>query len=125
MPRILVIDDDYQIRTMLRQYLESEGYKVKEATDGISGLAILREFPIDLAIVDLIMPNKEGLETIPEIQRDFKGLKVIAISGGGRIGPSSYLPMAQSLGANRTFAKPFDLDEIAMAIRELLEDDQT
>ena len=124
MPRILVIDDDYQIRTMLREYLEFEGYEVKEATDGISGLAILKEFPIDLAIVDLIMPNKEGLETISEIRRDFQGLKVIAISGGGRIGPSSYLPMAQSFGANRTFAKPFELDEMVMAIRELLEDDQ-
>ncbi len=125
MPRILIVDDDYQVRAMLREFLEFEGYEVKEASDGISGLGTLREAPMDLAIVDLIMPNKEGLETITEIRRDFPDLKMIAISGGGRIGPGSYLPLAQSLGAHRTFAKPFTLAEIVAAIRELLGDDQT
>lgn len=120
MARILIIDDDVQILDMLRQILKSEGYEVVEAADGREGIRLYREDPADLIITDIIMPEKEGIETIIEFKRDFPDVKIIAISGGGRIGPEEYLPMAEMLGAKRTFSKPVEREELLEAIRELI-----
>ncbi len=120
MTRILVIDDDDQVREMLRQTLEREGYEVVEAEDGNAGIKAYRRQPTDLIITDLIMPNKEGMETIMELRRDFPGVKIIAISGGGRMGPEFYLPAAKSLGAQKTMTKPVDRKELLEAIQGLL-----
>ena len=120
MKRILVIDDDKQIREMLREILEREGYEVEDAENGKNALAIQQASPCDLIITDLIMPEQDGVETIMEfIQRD-PAVKIIAISGGGRIGPRDYLEMAEALGAKKTFYKPFKRPEILAAVRELL-----
>jgi YesN/AraC family two-component response regulator len=83
MANILIIDDDQQILNMLSQILKRAGYGVVEALDGKQGLKLYRENPTDLIITDIIMPEKEGLETIMELQRDFPDVKIIAISGGG------------------------------------------
>ena len=97
MARILIIDDDVQILSMLRQTLEREGYEVVEASDGEQGEKLFREKPTDLIITDLIMPEKEGVETIKEIRSEFPETKIIAMSGGGRIGPEMYLNFAITL----------------------------
>ena len=76
--------------------------------------------PADLVITDLIMPEQEGLETITSLKKEYPGIKIIAISGGGRIGPEAYLPAAQELGADRVFSKPFDVRELAETVKELL-----
>lgn len=120
MARILIIDDDVHILRMLRQTLERKGYEVIEASNGKEGIRLYREEPADLIITDLIMPEKEGIETIKELRRDFPQLKIIAISGGGRIGPEVYLSMAKKLGAMRTFIKPIAREELLEAVRELL-----
>ncbi len=120
MARILIIDDDPQILDMLGQTLEREGHEVVDAPDGKEGLKLYRENPTDLIITDLIMPEKEGIETIMELRRDFPDVKIIAISGGGQIDAEQYLSMAQKLGAQRTFAKPVERDELLKAVRELL-----
>ncbi len=123
MKRILVIDDDTQIREMLREILQREGYQVEDAENGKDALAIQRDRPCDLIITDLIMPEQDGVETIMEfIQRD-PAAKIIAISGGGRIGPRDYLEMAEALGAKKTFYKPFKRQEIVAAVKELLGDE--
>ena len=121
--KILVIDDDEQMRVLLRQVMEWAGHEVVEAADGREGTRLQRQHRADLVITDLIMPEQEGLETITALRRDYPGLKIIAISGGGRIGPEAYLPAAQELGANRVFSKPFDVRELARAVKELLADD--
>jgi DNA-binding response OmpR family regulator len=118
--RILVIDDDDQMRTLLRQVMEWAGYEVMEAGDGREGMHKHRKQPADLVITDLIMPEQEGLETITSLKREYPGIKIIAISGGGRIGPEAYLPAAQELGADKVFSKPFDVRELAEAVKELL-----
>nr|WP_320009817.1 response regulator [uncultured Desulfobulbus sp.] len=118
--RILVIDDDDQMRVLLRQVMEWAGYEVMEAEDGREGMQLQRSDPADLVITDLIMPEQEGLETIGQLRREFPETKVIAISGGGRIGPEAYLPAAQELGADKVFSKPFDVRELAGAVKELL-----
>jgi len=121
MAKILIIDDDDQFRTMLRQLLERNGYEIKEASGGKEGIKLYRESPTDLIITDLIMPGKDGIETIQEFKKDFPGIKIIAISGGGRLGPQDYLHLAKMLGAQQTLAKPIELPELLKAINELLE----
>ena len=120
MSRILVIDDDQQVRALLWEILTDEGHEVIEAVNGVDGMRKFREQPTDLVITDLIMPEREGLETINLLRREFPKLGVIAISGGGRVGASDYLPIAQMLGARRVVAKPFSSGEILQAVQELL-----
>ena len=121
MPRILIIDDDDQLRHMLCQALEQAGYETVEARDGEEGLARYRAAPTDLIITDILMPGKEGLETIMELRREVPGVKIIAISGGGQTGNMTFLEVARYLGAQRALQKPFELRELLDAIREVLE----
>jgi CheY-like chemotaxis protein len=102
--------------------LEGAGYEVAEAPDGTQGIRLYRQQPCDLVITDIIMPEKEGLETIRELRRDFPDVKILAISGGGRIRPDEYLPLAKKFGAHRTLAKPFEQKELLEAVQELLEE---
>jgi CheY-like chemotaxis protein len=115
-----VIDDDPNIRQMLHHMLEREGFEVSTASNGNEALAMFRAQPADLVITDIIMPEKEGIETIRELKGAFPDTKIIAISGGGRVGPSDYLKMAKLLGAQRTIAKPFDRSEMLSAVKEAI-----
>jgi DNA-binding response OmpR family regulator len=115
-----VIDDDPQIREMLGQLLERAEYEVLVAPDGKVALKLHQANPARLIITDIVMPEKEGLETIMEFRRNFPTVKIIAISGGGRIGPTEYLHSAKLLGAHRTLSKPFEVQALLDAIRELL-----
>ncbi len=120
MPRILVVDDDRQIREMLLQMLEIEGYEVMVAPNGKEALKLQAQNPADLVITDLIMPEKEGIETIREFQERYPKTDIIAISGGGVVGPESYLKIAKSLGAKKTYVKPIRREELLSGIREVL-----
>jgi len=119
--RILIIDDDDQLRHMLCQALEQAGYETVEARDGEEGLEHYRATPTDLIITDILMPGREGLETIMELRRADPGIKIIAISGGGQTGNMTFLEVARYLGAQRAFQKPFELRELLNAVREVLE----
>lgn len=121
MYRVMVVDDDWQMREMMHQALARDGYEVTEAANGKIGLDLHRKNPVDLVITDLIMPEKEGIETIRELRRDFPQLKIIAVSGGGRAGANGYLNVAKTIGADRTLSKPFDLKQILDTVKELLE----
>lgn len=120
---ILVIDDDETIRVLLRTILERAGYRVVDAPDGNKGIRRYQESPTDLVITDLIMPGKEGIETIRELRKKFPHVKIIAVSGGGRIGPESYLKMAKGVGALRTLRKPFDRMTLLKTVEEVMEMD--
>jgi PAS domain S-box-containing protein len=120
MKKILVIDDEPQIRKMFRQILSEKGYTIIEACDGNEGIKQYRENQPDLVITDLVMPEKEGIETIIALRKEFPEAKIIAISGGGRNHPDAYLHFAKTLGAERTFSKPLDWPELTEAVRELL-----
>ncbi|MFO8084097.1 MAG: response regulator [Desulfobacterales bacterium] len=118
---ILIIDDDEQVRKVLRLTLIAAGFDVVEAQDGKIAMKIFQKNPeVDLVITDLIMPEKEGIETIIELRRDFPEIPIIAISGGGRIDPNDYLYLAKKLGAHKTLEKPFSRKEIIDAVNELL-----
>lgn len=123
MPAILVIDDDEQARRVVREALVRAGYDVLEAVDGEEGSRIVREARPALVITDLLMPNKEGLETIQELRRDNRALPIIAMSGGGqRVGPESILQLASMLGADHVLQKPFALRDLTDAVARLLGD---
>ena len=123
MASILIVDDDFEIRVMLREMLEGAGYEVVDAPNGKVALEVTREHPADLTIMDIFMPVKEGFETIRELVAEFPETKIIAISGGsgGKLDPGPYLEMVAKLGVRHTFRKPIMRDELLGAVRELLE----
>jgi DNA-binding response OmpR family regulator len=125
MARILVVDDDDQVRGVLRAMLEREGYEVDEAPDGRAAVARYKEQPADLVVLDMLMPEMEGVETMLTMRRLDAGVRIIAISGGGHLGPKIYLDSARKFGAHQTFAKPVDRDELLEGIRQLLDEDVT
>lgn len=120
MARILVLDDDPEIRDLLRDVLESDGYEVDEAPDGREGVRLYREHPADLVIVDIYMPEVEGIETILELGKQYPEFRCIAMTGGGMTSDFACLQHAEQFGASRTFTKPFEIDELLEAVRELL-----
>lgn len=120
MARILIIEDNPQLRKMLRQMLEKEGHTILEAEDGKVGCKTFRESPADLIITDLFMPVQDGLETIVNLKEDFPALKVIAISGGTRGGTFDFLPIAKSLGAVETLKKPFSYEDLLKTVVRVL-----
>ncbi len=119
MVRILVVDDDFQMREMLGVILERKGYDVKTASDGKAALQLQSIKPFDIVITDMIIPEKEGMETISELRRDYPRVKIIAISAGGRNRPEGYMELARQIGADRLLVKPFGSWEILGAVREL------
>jgi YesN/AraC family two-component response regulator len=123
MARILVIDDEDDIRDGFAMILERSGYVVSTAANGRDGVALHRDAPVDVVITDLYMPTQDGIETIIELRRDFPSLKIIAISGGGRRSHGKdFLPSATLLGANLALAKPISIDELCAAVSEVLAD---
>jgi CheY-like chemotaxis protein len=120
MAKILVIDDDETVRLSIRLALEDAEHQVDEAADGMVGMQRLKTQAADVVITDIFMPEKEGLETIDEIRRDYPHIKIIAISGGGRIEPQDYLDIAKHLGADRALLKPFDIQLLLDTVDELL-----
>lgn len=120
MSEILVVDDDQHVLELLREMLQLEGHDVVTAQNGRIAVDLLGARSFDLVITDLIMPEKEGLETITDMRNLKADLPIIAISGGGRIGPVDYLATAKFVGANATLAKPFARDELLSVVADLL-----
>ena len=124
MAKILVFDDEPSILLMIKKMLEKEGHEVDLALNGKDGMELFEKNRPDLVITDIIMPQKEGLETIIELRKKYSELKIIAISGGGRIGPEGYLPSAKYLGADMVFQKPLVQKEFVQAVSFLLNENK-
>jgi CheY-like chemotaxis protein len=120
MPHILIIDDDEAMRRSLAQTLERLGHQVSASADGRAGVERAAANPPDLVITDLIMPEKEGLETIMELRQHHPRIKIIAMSGGGRLSNEDYLHLAKRFGATVALAKPFTREELKAALAEAL-----
>jgi CheY-like chemotaxis protein len=118
--RVLVIEDDADLRKLIHDYLEYEGYQVVTANDGREGLERQRACPADLVVTDIFMPGKEGIQTIFDLRLEFPHTKIIAMSGGGiNINDMDYLTVARQVGAARLLKKPFRLEQLGEAVREL------
>lgn len=120
MTKILIIDDESSIRKLLNKLLSAEGYEILEAHNGNQGIELYKNHYPDLIITDLIMPDKEGLETIKELRKLSPDVKIIAISGGGIANPEMYLDLALKFGAVRTLRKPIDNKILLSAVKETL-----
>jgi DNA-binding response OmpR family regulator len=118
--RVLIADDDEQYRLMLQRSLERAGFVVTSADNGMTAIAAAMHAEHALAVIDLLMPEKEGLETIRELRALRPAMPLIAISGGGRGDPANYLRAARLLGATAALAKPFSIQDLLRTVRETL-----
>lgn len=120
MPRILIADDDDDLRSVLARRLTRAGYEVLEAADGRRCLDVLQTTPVDLVILDIFMPELDGIAVIARASRDFAHVPILAISGGGTVARDQTLEIARRLGATRTLSKPFEQEELVSAVRGLV-----
>jgi DNA-binding response OmpR family regulator len=120
MRSVLLIDDDLELLRQMATAFVQAGYRVQVAPDGQVGLARFLADPTDLVVTDIVMPNREGIETIVALKQASRAVKVLAISGGYRVAPADFLTLARHVGADGGLAKPFRLVElIELAARVL------
>jgi DNA-binding response OmpR family regulator len=124
MPGILLVEDDNDLREMLKDTLSRKNFTVLEAKNGRDAIMHFKPAVIDLVVTDLIMPEEDGLKVIMRLREMKPGLKIIAISGGGKAGPGSYLNLARALGADAIYSKPFSINDLITRIEELLVGEQ-
>jgi DNA-binding response OmpR family regulator len=123
--RILVIDDDSDLRLMLQEVLRAGGYEVSVAADGEQGIALQRQQPASLLITDIFMPNKEGIETIRDFHAEFPDVPIIAMSGGGTLKRrGSTLFAAKEVGAATILRKPFEMSDLLRSVAAALNPSQ-
>ncbi len=125
MARILIIDDDAQVRRLLMAVLKQAGHQVVEASDGGKGLALHREQPADLILTDIVMPGQEGFETIQALREEFSHTKIIAFSGKTGAMQIDILGIAKKLGAHQTLSKPFEIPTLLHMISKELNEPVT
>jgi len=120
MAKILLVEDDNLVRDMLTQVLQRASHQVICATNGEEATEMLRKETPDIMVTDIIMPKKSGITLISEVKNRHPNMEIIAISGGGRLDPTGYLDLSESLGASVSFEKPIDNNALIMAIDLLL-----
>jgi CheY-like chemotaxis protein len=118
--RILLVDDEEAVRELLTLVLQLDGHDVLTASDGNRALDALAHEEFDLVLTDLVMPGRDGIDTIAEIRQRFPQLRIIAMSGGGRGSAGDHLAIARQLGAKRTLEKPFSNQQLLETTREVL-----
>lgn len=120
MAKILLVEDDNLVRDMLTQILQRASHEVICASNGEEATECLKTVSPDIMVTDIIMPKKSGITLISEVRNRHPNLEIIAISGGGRLDPTGYLDLSESLGASVSFEKPIDNTALLMAIDLLL-----
>jgi len=124
MPGILIVEDEKDLREMLKISLIRRKFTVFEAGNGMEAINNFKPSITDMVVTDLIMPEEDGLKVIIKLREIKPSIKIIAISGGGKAGPGSYLSLAKALGANAIFSKPFSINDLIVKIEELLNSEQ-
>jgi CheY-like chemotaxis protein len=124
MPGVLIVEDEKELREMLSVSLTRRKYTVLEAENGKDAIAHFKPSITDLVVTDLIMPEEDGLKVIMKLRELKPSIKIIAISGGGKAGPGSYLNLAKALGADAIYSKPFSINDLIFKIEELLNSEQ-
>jgi CheY-like chemotaxis protein len=120
MAEILVVDDEAAIRRVIELMLSRNGHVVTTADDGSQALAMVDKREFDLVITDLVMPGKEGIETIMTLRKKHPAVKIVAMSGGGQRSAGDYLSVAQMLGAAEVLPKPFTQDQLLRVVESAL-----
>lgn len=120
MPRILVIDDDPDVRGSLSRVLTRAGYEVVSAADGTAGIELQHNQPADVIITDIFMPGLDGLQTIRQLKKEGSAVRIIAVSGGDRTGTVDLKEHARLMGAFKVLSKPFEMQDVLAAVQEAL-----
>jgi CheY-like chemotaxis protein len=123
MAGVLIVEDDKELREMLKMSLLRRGFTVLEAANGKEAITRFKPAITDLVVTDLIMPEEDGLKVVIKLREIKPTIKLIAISGGGKVGPGSYLNLAKALGADAIFSKPFSLNDLVTKIEQLLDNE--
>lgn len=118
---ILIVDDDPLLRLIASEMLRGAGYDVAEAEDGDVAIRHLEQHAVDLAVLDLLMPNKEGVETIKEIKQRWPQVRIVAISSGGRLDANYLLPLAKAMGADAVYKKPLTAEPFLQMVESALQ----
>ena len=121
MAKILLVDDDQIIREALSNALQLRNFEVNSLSDGRKVVSEIEQNQYDIIVLDIVMPNKEGLETIQDVRKINPSIPILAVSGGGRTTPSSNLEVAKMMGATDTMIKPFDSFTLVQKINKILE----
>jgi len=124
MPGVLIVEDDKELREMLKISLLRRNFTVLEAENGKEAITHFKPSLTDLVVTDLIMPEEDGLKVIIKLRELKPSIKIIAISGGGKVGPGSYLNLAKALGADAIYSKPFSINDLTAKIEQLLDNEQ-
>jgi CheY-like chemotaxis protein len=124
MPGILIVEDDKELREMLKMSLLRRNFTVLEAENGKAAITHFKPLITDLVVTDLIMPEEDGLKVVIKLRELKPSIKIIAISGGGKVGPGSYLNLAKALGADAIYSKPFSINDLIAKIEQLLDIEQ-
>src|SRR5688500_17655934 len=113
MKRVLVVDDNADLRSMLRLCLEADGFEVEVAANGVHALDLLGRRAADVGVTDLFMPDRDGIETILEVKKRYPQVRIVAMSGWTSTEGSDYLRVAREIGALETLRKPFDPQQLS------------
>ena len=124
MPGVLLVEDDKELREMLKMSLLRRSFTVLEAENGKDAITHFKPLITDLVVTDLIMPEEDGLKVVIKLRELKPSIKIIAISGGGKVGPGSYLNLAKALGADAIYSKPFSINDLILKIEQLLDYEQ-
>ena len=124
MPGVLIVEDDKELREMLKMMLLRKNFTVLEAENGKAAITHFKPTLTDIVVTDLIMPEEDGLKVVIKLRELKPSIKIIAISGGGKVGPGSYLNLAKALGADAIYSKPFSLNDLVSKIEQLLYNEQ-
>jgi len=117
---VLVVEDDAELLQIMARSLEGAGHVVTQAANGEAGLRLFRAEPPDLVVCDIVMPDRDGIELIPEMKALNPAVKIVAISGRQHIGALDVLNLAKRMGADATLAKPFGMDALVALVGALL-----
>jgi YesN/AraC family two-component response regulator len=116
---ILLVDDEESFLNGMKSLLELQGYTVFTAMNGIEGINILEQTPVDIVITDILMPEMDGIELILRLKNKYPEIKIISISGGGRIRSDDYLNLSLSFGVNAALKKPFSSKDLLSELKYL------
>jgi CheY-like chemotaxis protein len=119
MTRVLVIDDNNDFRKLALRWFQDHGIEAEGAANGIQGLELQRARPAEVIVTDIFMPEKEGIETIRDLRREFPEAKIIAVTGYEPLRNYDLFEVARQAGAVKTFMKPFNFKDLVAAVREL------
>ncbi len=122
MAAILIVDDDPTVRLIARELLQGGDHAIVEAENGALAMKVIEAVPIDLVVLDLLMPTMDGLEVIQSLRKSHPAVRILAISSGGRLGSLSYLEAARVFGADEVMAKPLRISSFVSTVDRLLQD---